>query len=330
MSMGATSAHQLRRRSSSPSRCSPSRRCAPLRASTSVRRRARRRRGTSAREIRRRVRTSSPIARRRPTSTRYEPRPRRRPAGNGRPGRRMPGPEFRSSSTSETFDDIPRAGPARGRAARRATTGSASTAAATPPRPMPRSDARRVDQRGRLLASRAMAGSCAMLAHRTDAVERVAVGYAQFGPLSAYPRALDDPRPVSAAPRIAGAVGRHLPPGPDASIDDRSDAAAALLEAVCDELDGRGIIAVEAYPEGVADAWLPSPGPASVFERRASSASPATSASRSTGASSGRDRCRGVVGPPPRSPPSTRARRGRCRRHRRAIRTTSSGCRPRA
>ncbi|MGI8930615.1 MAG: hypothetical protein ACR2F5_04825, partial [Candidatus Limnocylindria bacterium] len=39
----------------------------------------------------------------------------------------------------------------------------------------------------------------------------------------------------------------------------------ALLEAVCDELDGRGIIAVESYPEGATDAWLPSPGPPSVY-----------------------------------------------------------------
>ena len=35
---------------------------------------------------------------------------------------------------------------------------------------------------------------------------------------------------------------------------------------MCDELDRRGITAVEAYPEGVGDAWEPSPGPASVYE----------------------------------------------------------------
>jgi hypothetical protein len=39
-----------------------------------------------------------------------------------------------------------------------------------------------------------------------------------------------------------------------------------LLRAVCDDLDRRGIIAVEAYPEGAADAWLPSPGPVTVYE----------------------------------------------------------------
>ena len=47
---------------------------------------------------------------------------------------------------------------------------------------------------------------------------------------------------------------------------DREKAAEALLNAVCQDLDRRGIIAVEAYPEGVADEWLPSPGPASVYE----------------------------------------------------------------
>ena len=46
-------------------------------------------------------------------------------------------------------------------------------------------------------------------------------------------------------------------------------AAGALLAAVCDELDRRGITALEAYPEGVSDAWLPSPGPVSVYEATA-------------------------------------------------------------
>jgi hypothetical protein len=47
---------------------------------------------------------------------------------------------------------------------------------------------------------------------------------------------------------------------------DREEVAASLLDAVCDELDRRGIIAVEAYPEGVADPWELSPGPASVYQ----------------------------------------------------------------
>ena len=48
---------------------------------------------------------------------------------------------------------------------------------------------------------------------------------------------------------------------------DREETAEALLTAVCRDLDRRGIVAVEAYPEGVAEPWLPSPGPASVYER---------------------------------------------------------------
>ncbi|MDQ3880547.1 MAG: hypothetical protein M3295_05705, partial [Chloroflexota bacterium] len=48
--------------------------------------------------------------------------------------------------------------------------------------------------------------------------------------------------------------------------DARAADAEALLRAVCAELDRRGVVAVEAYPEVVADAWLPSPGPASVYE----------------------------------------------------------------
>jgi hypothetical protein len=120
-------------------------------------------------------------------------------------------------------------------------------------------------KRQRLLGARDMSGSYAMLAYRTDAVERTAVGYAQFGPLSAYPRAQtirerypqlpESPPPwVITCLQVTG------------SGDDRDLAGVELLRGVCSELDRRGIIAVEAYPEGVGDPWLPSPGPASVYE----------------------------------------------------------------
>jgi hypothetical protein len=120
-------------------------------------------------------------------------------------------------------------------------------------------------KRRRLLAGRDISGSYALLAYRTDAVARAAVGYAQFGPLSAYPRAQtirdrypelpDSPAPwVITCLQLTGAG------------DEREAASVELLNGVCDELDRRGIIAVEAYPEVVSDAWLPSPGPASVYE----------------------------------------------------------------
>lgn len=123
-------------------------------------------------------------------------------------------------------------------------------------------------KQSRLLGSRGAAGPLAMLAYRTDAVDRVAVGYAQFGPLSQYPRAQSirdryPALPESPAPwvitclQVTSALGSSL---------DRADLAAGLLEAVCAELDRRGITAVEAYPEHASDPWLPSPGPASVYE----------------------------------------------------------------
>ena len=125
--------------------------------------------------------------------------------------------------------------------------------------------ARATLKRQRLLAGRDVSGSYAMVAYRTDAVDRVAVGYAQFGPLSAYPRAQtirdrypqlpDSPAPwVITCLQVTGAP------------DEREAAGVDLLNAVCSELDRRGITGVEAYPEGVADAWMPSPGPASVYE----------------------------------------------------------------
>jgi hypothetical protein len=98
-------------------------------------------------------------------------------------------------------------------------------------------------------------------------VHRTPIGYAQFGPISAYPRAQsirdrypqlpESPPPwvitcLQISPELAGG-------------EKRDSHAIALLEAVCEELDRRGIIAVEAYPEGVADPWLPSPGPRSVY-----------------------------------------------------------------
>ncbi|MCA1572514.1 MAG: hypothetical protein LC798_19880 [Chloroflexi bacterium] len=130
------------------------------------------------------------------------------------------------------------------------------------------SSARSSLKRRRLLAGQGVSGSYAMLAFLTDAVERRPIGYVQFGPLSAYPRAqsIRDryPRlPEAPAPWVITCLQVT------ATMGDRPEIAAALLRAVCDELDGRGVTAVEAYPERVDDAWLPSAGPASVYEAAA-------------------------------------------------------------
>ena len=117
----------------------------------------------------------------------------------------------------------------------------------------------------RLMGGARVAGAYGMLAWRTDATgDRVAVGWAQFGPLAAYPRALSIREryaelPDSPAPWVVTCL--QIAPG----AAEREVAGAALLGAVCDELDRRGITAVEAYPETVADPWIPSPGPAAVY-----------------------------------------------------------------
>ena len=72
-------------------------------------------------------------------------------------------------------------------------------------------------------------------------------GYAQFGPLSAYPRALRTrelyPRlPVSPLPATITCIATTR------AARDRG-LAAMLVEAVCDDLAGRGFAAVETYPE---------------------------------------------------------------------------------
>lgn len=132
----------------------------------------------------------------------------------------------------------------------------------------PDAGARQSLKRGRLLGTRASGGPLAMLAYRTDAVDRVPVGYAQFGPLSQYPRAqsIRDRYPVlpdSPAPWVVTCLQVTPALG---SGSERADIGADLLSAVCGELDRRGIIAVEAYPERASDPWIPSAGPASVYE----------------------------------------------------------------
>ncbi len=127
------------------------------------------------------------------------------------------------------------------------------------------SDAARSLKMSRLLAGERLAGAYGMLAWRTASDgDRLAVGWAQFGPISAYPRAqvIRDRYPElpdSPAPWVITCLQV------DETDEDREGAAAALLEAVCEELDRRGIVAVEAYPEGVADPWIPSAGPEAIY-----------------------------------------------------------------
>ena len=128
--------------------------------------------------------------------------------------------------------------------------------------------ARAALKRSRLLSARGISGAYAMLGYRTDAVERTPVAYAQFGPLSAYPRAQSirdryPQLPESPAPWVVTCL--QVTTG-SADAPARESLGVELLEAVCVELDRRGITAVEAYPERVSDAWLPSPGPTSVYE----------------------------------------------------------------
>ena len=122
--------------------------------------------------------------------------------------------------------------------------------------------ARRDTKRVALMAGARLAGSYGMLATDGDGT---VVGYAQFGPLSAYPRAqLIRDRypelPESPAPWVITCLQVI------AHAQDREGIGQALAKAVCGELDRRGVTAVEVYPERAADPWLPPGGPASVYE----------------------------------------------------------------
>jgi ribosomal protein S18 acetylase RimI-like enzyme len=108
----------------------------------------------------------------------------------------------------------------------------------------PTSGPRKLALLGRGLA---VFGSYAKVA--TDGDE--AVAYAQFGPLSAYPRALQlrdlyPQLPQSPLPAVITCIATTAGAR-------RRGHARALVEAVCADLAGRGFSAVEAYPEAGAD-----------------------------------------------------------------------------
>lgn len=140
---------------------------------------------------------------------------------------------------------------------------------AAPPPEAGDASARRSLKRGRLLAAVGLAGSYGMVVYAPDdtGTERP-IGYVQFGPLSAYPRAqvIRDRYPQlpdSPAPWVITC----LQVAPDAGGgEERIEVGRRLLDAACDELDRRGVTAVEAYPEPAEDSWLPSSGPAAVYE----------------------------------------------------------------
>ena len=75
----------------------------------------------------------------------------------------------------------------------------------------------------------------------------VPAAYAQFGPLSRLPAGAAHPRPVPGTARFAAAGGHHL--HRHDRRRPRRGPRQTLVEAVCDDLAGRGFAAVETYPE---------------------------------------------------------------------------------
>jgi hypothetical protein len=121
---------------------------------------------------------------------------------------------------------------------------------------------RRAAKQSALMAGARLAGSYGMVATDPDGA---ILGYAQFGPLSAYPRAqlIRDRYPeLPDAPAPWVMTCLQVP----AEAPDREGIGLALAEAVCEELDRRGVTAVETYLERASDPWLPSGGPSSVYE----------------------------------------------------------------
>jgi len=102
---------------------------------------------------------------------------------------------------------------------------------------------------GLLTRGRAVFGSYAkvLLVDASDGSGERAIAYSQFGPLSAYPRALRlrelyPKLPSSPLPAVITCIAT--------TAEARSSGhALALVEAVCADLASRGFAAVEAYPE---------------------------------------------------------------------------------
>ena len=151
-----------------------------------------------------------------------------------------------------------------------------------PGRPGP-ADGRPPTRRGSSSCSAAGSASSAATPRSCCSTTRPAA-YAQFGPLTAYPRAQRTARALPGTARCAAAGGHHL------HRDDRGRArrglARALVAAVCDDLAGRGFAAVEAYPEVGARPDATSAATPGFWERPGSRWRSPTSGSRSCGASS--------------------------------------------
>jgi len=118
---------------------------------------------------------------------------------------------------------------------------------APPPRGRPTVDPGAPRKLQLLARGLGVVGSYAKVLLRDD----VPAAYAQFGPLSAYPRAQrtrelypalpDSPLPAVITCIATTAEARHF------------GLARRLVDIVCDDLEARGFAAVEAYPEAVAD-----------------------------------------------------------------------------
>ena len=166
------------------------------------------------------------------------------------PAAEAPAPKPRPSNPFGDEDDEPAFNPFAPASPRPAANPFASTddePAFNPFAPAPKARPAAPDSRLpklRLLArGLGVAGSYAKVLIEDDQP----AAYSQFGPLSAYPRALRTrelyPRlPVSPLPATITCIATTRP------ARDRG-LAAMLVEAVCDDLAGRGFAAVETYPE---------------------------------------------------------------------------------
>ena len=292
----------------------------------------RRRRGGARRHPRARCRTSTPTDRRRPTSPTVRELVHAGDllANGATAATPMAELEFTLARRGErSTTSRRRRSPARD--ARPATTGSASTAAARPAsRRAPTRRARDAEARSACWPARELSGSYAhaRLPDRCGRADRRRLrpvrAAERLPPRAGHPRPL--PASCPSRPRRGSSPASRSSPADGRGARPRS--ASSCCAAVCDELDRRGITAVEAYPEGVADPWLPSPGPASVyeaadFERAAGDERYPVYRRELTGetdADAWSDLLRASA------PATTTRTAGRCRCRRSAIPTTCSAC----
>ena len=185
------------------------------------------------------------------------------------PGGRTPMPELEAILVDETtFDEIPDPAQPGARCQTCDYWERIDGGREAPEADDPGASARASLKRRRLLAARDISGSYAMLGYRTDAwiaSPSDTPSSARSAPTPGRSRSAIATRSSPSLHRRGSSPASRSRPRPVTGRRGCSSASSCCRRCA-PSWTAAGITAVEAYPEGVADAWLPSPGPTAAYE----------------------------------------------------------------